>query len=363
MISCLIYLAIGLSISILTNIISYNHGKRWLLIFPIIIYTVAVGCRSETGTDWPVYKEIYEGILSNNIFSTEYLYQGINYSFAYLGFNYIWLFLIFAFLQILLIYTGIFHNKIQSSITLIILLYFLCGPFFSSMNIMRQSLAFCIFFNSIPLITKKRFKSYLAVIILMTGIHTSSIILLPFYILGKSSVKINYQVQIIILFFISLFVGTYIFESLGEYFFSIIKLEQFARYAINFEDNNFEYGIGVWVFKFIDLGIIWYSYKLKSVHNSNVNVIYWIFVVGVIISNIAISNQLIIRLSYCLISFRFVLLAIITKILLQESRKGLTIFRAYLFSSWSLIFLAFFSSILKNNNGIYPYKSLFESWL
>lgn len=363
MISCLIYLAIGLSISIITNLISYNHGQRWLLIFPILIYTIAVGCRIETGTDWPVYKNIYEGILTNDIFSTEYLYQCINYLFAYLGLNYIWLFIIFAFLQILLIYTGIFNNKIQSSVTLVILLYFLCGPFFSSMNIMRQSLAFCIFFNSIPLITKKKIKSYLVIIILMIGIHTSSIILLPLYFLGKSGIKINHQIQIIILCVVSLFVGTYIFQRLGEIFFSIVKLDQFARYAIGFEDNNFEFGIGVWIFKFIDLGIIWYSYKLKSEQNSNIIVIYWIFIIGVLISNIAIGNQLIIRLSYCLISFRFILLAIITKIFLQSACKKLTIFKAYLFSSWTLIFLAFFSSILKNNNGIYPYKSLFESWL
>lgn len=363
MLTCLLYLGLALTVTLLTNFIQVKKMGKVYYLFPILLYAVFVGTRYDTGTDWLNYKEIYEYILNNKTFSVEFVYFGINYSLKYIGVHYIYIFSLFAFLQIFLTYTGFYQNKIQSALSVGILLYFMGGPFISSMNIMRQALVFCIFFNLIPIIEERRFYLYLVIILLMTGIHTASIILLPFYLLGNRKVSISYRKITVLIFIITMLVGETIFVFLGDAFFSLIKLDQFARYSQNFLENKFEYGLGIWIMKFIDLGIIWFSENLKSLKNKNIVIIYWLFVIGTIINNMAVGNQLVIRLAYCFISFRYVLLAVMIHVMFRGNKSSYSLSKCFAYGSMGLMISVFVVSVIKNSNGVNPYNSFFQFWV
>lgn len=364
MTSVILYILISLSITLISYIIHRYKFPKVYYLFPITLYTLAIGTRFETGMDWKEYRDIYIQFNDNfNFYGIEYIYYGINYILSSAGVHYIFLFITTAFFQIFFIFKGLFLNKIDKPLPYIIFFYFFAGIFLSSLNIMRQALSFAIILCAIPNISTRRIWKYSFYTVIATLIHSSSVIFLPLYFLNRFKI-IAHRNLILIIFLSSLIFGNYLFKYIADQFFEFINFYQFARYSENFEDNSFKYGIGLWIMKIVDVGLIVFGSRLNKYHNNNITIMYYIFVIGTIINNLSLGNQLIIRLSFCLISFRFILLALLLnlQIINKNFKASISSFQIYVYSTTIYFCMSFVSSIIKNQNGVLPYTSFFEQW-
>ena len=87
-----------------------------------------------------------------------------------------------------------------------LLCYFLMGFYFMSMNVMRQSIALSILMNLVPFFNNKKnsFLEYLVIVLIASGFHSSSIIMVFVYFLRNKKLNISglYVKDAIVVFFL-----------------------------------------------------------------------------------------------------------------------------------------------------------------
>ena len=139
----------------------YDFYTRNVIFFIlIIVYSIIIGTRYEVGTDWNNYKDYF---FNCDFYFTreprEPVFYFLNKIVSYVfGTNYILFFSLIAFLQISLVLKAL--RRFDNLFPLAILLFFLIGPFLAFQNVMRQSLAFCLFFYAIKYIEQASLKKY-----------------------------------------------------------------------------------------------------------------------------------------------------------------------------------------------------------
>ena len=188
-----------------------------------------------------------------------------------------------ALLEILLLYK--FLERRRRICFFGVLLYFLIGPFFSSLNLVRQSLAFFVFLYALRYIESRDWKRYAVMMILAFGFHTSSLVLVPLYFVNRIDDSfLNKRILLLGLFALTVLFGSTLMERLGNLFFEMVDAWQYQRYASGFLENSFSYGLGFIGIKLIDLIMICYAAKLNRVFkNEGFTVIWWIYYIGVLI--------------------------------------------------------------------------------
>lgn len=352
----IIYTSLLFIMCLCTYYIVRFRTKSSILFIPIIFYSIVIGLRYETGADWSAYKNIFIDILHNNDVNLEYAYMLLNRFIASLHMSYQYLFITIAFLQITLLYLFLEHHK--HILFWGTLFFFILGPFFSSLNILRQSIAFFIFLNSIRYIVEKDWKRYFIGIIIAFGFHSSSLILLPMYFINRiNNIYLKKQVILSLFFILSILLGEIIIEKSTFYFFQLVDIPQYSRYAIGFEDNTFSYGIGFWCIKIIDFTLIFYASKLgNTFKKEGFPIIWWIYYIGVLIFNLGMANQLIIRLSYCMTSLRFIILSFLCYYTFSMVRCKTKLITCITILILTFGFFSFYSSIAQGHNGCSPFK-------
>lgn len=151
-----------------------------LLFFSFVLFSFLAGFRWDVGTDWKNYIGMFDGmewvsrIEMSAVIMTGWLRNN--------GFNderfYIWIFAIVT--NFFVCYSV---SKTSINPTYSIILYFVLGFYFTSLNIMRQWMAMSLFLFSWQFIIVRDFKKYIYCILLAFAIHTSAVILFPVYFL------------------------------------------------------------------------------------------------------------------------------------------------------------------------------------
>ena len=314
--SYVVYTLLVLVVCSATFYVWKNCNVRYsVLLIPSFCYAFLVGMRYDVGADWFSYHDYYIYVLAGGDLDLEFAYVFLNKTVAFFGLNYQAFFIVVALLEILLLYK--FLERRRRICFFGVLLYFLIGPFFSSLNLVRQSLAFFVFLYALRYIESRDWKRYAVMMILAFGFHTSSLVLVPLYFVNR----------------------------------------QYQRYASGFLENSFSYGLGFIGIKLIDLIMICYAAKLNRVFkNEGFTVIWWIYYIGVLIFNMGMANQLTIRMSYCMTSLRFVLLSYLccyAFLIVKCKTKLVTVVTVCI-----LLFsvMTFYGAIAQGHNGCSPFQ-------
>ena len=137
--------------------------------------------RGQVGTDWIIYDAYYYEISNGGRSFSEPLFNILNRMLYAVSHNSVLLFAVVGFLTLLFFFIGIFQQS--EMIAYSILLFFLTGKYFSSLNQIRQMLAMSIFFFAFRYIRERRSKKYFFWIFVACLIHSSSVIYAPLYFL------------------------------------------------------------------------------------------------------------------------------------------------------------------------------------
>lgn len=189
---CIIYIPF-----ILSSIFDFNSNNEktkgkivWLWVF---VLTVFWGIRWNCGTDWENFYDVFkESDLNNVLTFTRGMAEPIEPGYVLLnaivksvGGNYSCFLLLFSFLVLYcLARISIKHTNypLISFIYLVISL----GVIFPS----RQALAMGISSYAIPFLIKRKFVKYCFCILIAATIHISVLVLIPFYFLNFSKMKV-----------------------------------------------------------------------------------------------------------------------------------------------------------------------------
>lgn len=137
--------------------------------------------RGEVGTDWVIYNAYYYEISNGGREFSEPLFNLLNRVLYNISSNSALLFATVALITLSLFFIGIFQNS--EMIPYSILLFFMTGKYFSSLNQIRQMLAMSIFFFAWKYIRERQPGRYFVCILTAYMIHSSSIIYIPLYFL------------------------------------------------------------------------------------------------------------------------------------------------------------------------------------
>lgn len=355
--SYVVYTLLVLVVCSATFYVWKNCNVRYsVLLIPSFCYAFLVGMRYDVGADWFSYHDYYIYVLAGGDLDLEFAYVFLNKTVAFFGLNYQAFFIVVALLEILLLYK--FLERRRRICFFGVLLYFLIGPFFSSLNLVRQSLAFFVFLYALRYIESRDWKRYAVMMILAFGFHTSSLVLVPLYFVNRIDDSfLNKRILLLGLFALTVLFGSTLMERLGNLFFEMVDAWQYQRYASGFLENSFSFGLGFIGIKLIDLIMICYAAKLNRVFkNEGFTVIWWIYYIGVLIFNMGMANQLTIRMSYCMTSLRFVLLSYLccyAFLIVKCKTKLVTVVTVCI-----LLFsvMTFYGAIAQGHNGCSPFQ-------
>ncbi len=282
-----------------------NDKFQWNLRLFIVLLSIMIiaGLRgSYIGTDFHNYLEYYNYILEHGKIGaffkkTEIGWEMLNYLFGknaipseiFFGLvaGIIWFFFIqgsykFQFLLPLMFF-GILTN----------------GFFFWTMSGLRQSIAIGIFFYAIKYIIEKKPWHYALSIVIASLFHTSALIMLPVYLLGK--LQFNKKV-VLYLFLFSLFlVGNYqsIHEVFSDYISMLVTKLGFSAYTGYLESQKLTAnlsrmgsGLGVVLRIAMFLYILYMSEKVIKRY-PELKIYFILFFIMAIVNNIFFSVELI----------------------------------------------------------------------
>lgn len=199
------------------------------LFIGIITYTLVVGCRYDVGVDYLSYKSNFEhyGMAVARKNEIVWLYSLLHT----LGLNYIIFFCILAFIQIFFFLQSFKARK--EIITWGIFLWFSTLMFFLSMNVMRQTVAWCIFLFSIQYIERRDFFRYCVCMISALLFHQSALILIPIYFFAVKSIP-NRNLTLIC--YLALFIiGAQLSNQVSGIMGSVASTIGYERYGNNME--------------------------------------------------------------------------------------------------------------------------------
>jgi hypothetical protein len=161
-----------------------------------------------TGSDWRAYEQIYYAVDINDPFSAvvEYGYHFYMYVFRLFAIDF-WTFFIFTkfVLYILTVNFILKFNKDKFYITLAFFISFFGLSLFID-NPMRNLIAITIFLFSIKYIINRQLIKFLAIILVASAFHISTLILIPIYWLAKMELDKKWLLAIFIIFNIVLWI-------------------------------------------------------------------------------------------------------------------------------------------------------------
>lgn len=263
----------------------------WLFetIVPLLIFAIIFGMRFDVGTDHLSYLSGY--YWKDNVSKGEVLFNGLTHLFQSLDIHYTVYFGVFAFIQVFFFFYA--FKKERFLFPFLVFFIFMNGEFLSWMNIIRQSIAICIWLYAIKYIEERKIWKYLFWCVLAMGFHLSAIALIVFYPIlriEKNYFK-NAKIQLIILGFV--FIIQFLFASLMSRLEPLLQFYQSTigdgSYAYTMDSLNDKLGqtqgsgLG-YLFKILlNVIIIVYSGKLKKFYNTKrFTIIYFFFFIGLV---------------------------------------------------------------------------------
>lgn len=143
----------------------------------------ALNCmlRGQVGTDWLIYDAYYAEISNGGRRFSEPLFNLLNRILYMISNNSLLLFAVVGFITLALFFAGMYQQS--AMVTYSILLFFLSGKYFASLNQIRQMLAMSLFFFAFKYIRERKMIRYFLFILAACLIHTSAVVYIPLYFL------------------------------------------------------------------------------------------------------------------------------------------------------------------------------------
>lgn len=162
--------------------------------FSLLLFISAF--RGDFTTDYTNYTSLFKSINSYSFWTT--FKVGFDIELGYLLLNrVIGLFttnpvFLFAVTSFVILY-GFYHqfSRYSVNIWLSVLMFVTAGSFYASFNITRQILAAAIIFMGSKYLYERKFFKYVLVVIIASLIHTSSLIMIPFYFI--LNLRLNFK--------------------------------------------------------------------------------------------------------------------------------------------------------------------------
>lgn len=212
----LTYLSIYIYASLITIMDTINSKKyiqNILTIAFIAILIIISGTRYYLGgTDYYVYKNVFDSIPKLNEFFINYEVLDFNYTtygmeegylflnslIKTLGFN----FFGFTLIHSIVFYTLLFSNvkKYTNKIGIVLVIFLYKLFFYNTFISLRQSLTIAIFWYLIKYINEKQLIKYFIGCFICMKIHTASIVLFPIYFINKIKITKKLIIRLNIIF-------------------------------------------------------------------------------------------------------------------------------------------------------------------
>ncbi len=290
--------------------------NKFLFYLPMLLFAIIFGCRYGVGIDYYNYVDIYERYNSIKDYDKDMRLEpaiiaiiGLCKS---LDLNVCWYFAVMSFIQIFFIYKALEDDK--EVLAYAVLMLIVTGIGLSGFtNIIRQSIAFCIFVYAIKYIASKSLLQYLLLLTLAVLFHKSAILLYSIYFiyLYKDCLFSNIKLQLILFVFsiILLLVNPF------QYF---MKTFDFIVFSMGYEgyvgsetiDGSRNMGIMNVFEVFVYLLLILYSNKIKAWFESPIfNIMYDLCFVGICLKFVFFGSLSFERLNVYFYYFIFIVFA------------------------------------------------------
>jgi len=338
---------------ILSNSEPYRYWGGNIVLL-IVLYSFIIGCRYFVGIDYEAYREWYLELQQTGIYprEIEFGYEGLNYLLYYLKAHYAFLFIILAFLQILFFYKSL--EKFSFLIPWYIFFFFTYLLMFSSMNIMRQTLAYFIFFYALNLAINKQYLRAVLYILLGFSFHKSIVIGVALYpFLGSDWFK-NKYVQIGLLLVLTAF-SKQILDLALQIAAPVVSVLGYGYYVDNLdymyeitEEGAVGAGTARILFFILDMSIIWFSVDLKEEFKSiDFYKYYNIYFLGALLDRIVYDNFILARTNDYLLNFRVLILSFLCYYLFKSTADRVP--KIILGSTIAVMMMAFFYRAIYNS--------------
>ena len=336
----------------------YKKEGKYMHIIPVILITFLLGNRYNVGIDFPTYKFDYE---HNNVEKYEIIYRIISEFLWTNGFSFYVLLSCTVMVYYLFYYAS--FKEIRYIFPYCILFFMAFGPFTFLLNGIRQAISFSIFLYSIQYIWKNNFYKYSLLIVIATGIHSFSLILLPLFLLRYVNFDKLKVIHLLVAYILTLIIGDSLFERIIAISIDELKSIGYGVYINSLGDNKMTYGtgIGMAIMQSIDIVMLLYFNKMKSEFlNTPFSIYFGIYFIGLLSYNVVGLDLLGNRAIYCFISVRFIVAGFMLYYLIKNyfTSPVHKIITCYLFFSSILLYIA---NVNGSQNGCSPFYFNFLS--
>lgn len=338
---------------------NYTSKKGWVkcgAFLSLLFFGFISGIRYDVGVDHLTYLNDYVNLASDKIISSDWEPGFLWFSklLAKSGFHYSIYFGFLALIQLFFVlYT--FKNE-QHLLPFIIVVIILNGTFFSWMNGIRQSIVCCVFIYSVQFIRLRKPISYFGWVLIGFLIHRSALILLPLYFIfyfDKDFFK-KIWIQFFLIFLAFFMSSLNIWNNFLSYLDKMISILGYqVRYGnivsrMVIWEQDYSKGIRFYVPFLINLIIVAYSKRLKTIfQNTNMKVYYNLFFIGALSEPLFYNNLLIKRPFLYFTSFQFILSAYLLYYLWKK-RKNNYYNIIFFFAVILMLVLIFYAYIASN---------------
>ena len=361
---------VGYLLYMLTIMYSYRFGWKRFNWYAIISFTLLLGLRGN-GIDYGVYNYAFQLLCSNNadFLSDAYLntlkYAPVHFEIGHLACikliscfsdNSIFFFGALAFVQIFFFDMFVRNFESKRLRSLLVFFFFTTLIFCVAFNGMRQIAAFLMFINTYKFIEQRRMKKYFACVLAISMVHSSILILLPFYFFIYKDFlprkKMQCAIYLVVMFFANFFKDR--LRSV-HYILNYASDEGYAGY---FQREIFDLKEDVSLLVIVTrlltfFFILMYSDKLKKKYGALGVIIYNFTFIGLLLQELSF-NLAILRLNYYFYYVIFAVLALISYENLYEKKSSM----ATKMSTYGMVVLniAWFANcVLKGASGCAPY--------
>lgn len=336
---------------------SVNNSKVGFYVF-VLSYALIIGLRFDVGIDYSNYSDWYETLVNTGHFPIEknndFGYVWLNHLLFFLNSHVSILFITLALLQILFFAFAI--QKIHFLRTWILFFFFTCLIFFFSMNIMRQMLAFFIFFYALNMYFERKITRCFILFVLAFSFHKTVLVL--FVLLPL--IKFDWYKKRILqlgLFVASIFVLPLFFDLIIVAITPLVDMLGYNYYIEAIDiineatlENKTGSGLGLYLFYLVDLLIIIFSNKLKTFYSRyNYTAYFNLYFTGIILNVIFSNNFILARITEYFVNFRMIVLAFLCFYLWKHKDNFNVIFGKPIVILIVLAFIIFFYRALYNN--------------
>ncbi len=204
------------------NNVKSSKSQKTLNLILIAILAIVAGLRNVGGTDFNVYRKVFEGAPSLSAFFEDYdvlddkyqtygverLYLFSNTFLKSLGFSYYGFIFIHSLFIIFVTYFAL--RKYTSEFTIVIFVFLYKFYFYNVFISLRQPITIALFFIMLRFMEKHKWKQYFLMCIVCFMFHSAALVLFPVYFLNR--LKLSKRLVVILNF---IFIPTLILSELN----------------------------------------------------------------------------------------------------------------------------------------------------